>query len=34
MAERMHAAGAHDEMQARGEEHRNEHVDAEHERVG
>ena len=34
VAEGMHAARPHDEMQAGREQHRDQHIDAEHERVG
>ena len=30
----MHPAGPHDEMQAGGEQHRDQHVDAEHQHIG
>jgi ABC-type branched-subunit amino acid transport system ATPase component len=34
VAERVHAAGSGDEMQAHGEDHRDQHVDAEDQNVG
>ena len=34
MAEGVHAARSHDEMKARGEQHRDEYIGAKHERVG
>ena len=34
MAERVHAAGTHDEMQRGREQDRDQHVDAEHQRIG
>ena len=34
VAERVHASRSHDEMQAGREDHRDQHVDAEHEHVG